>query len=197
MINESHIPISLRGVAELFANFVISTCHFASFFLNKISRRILGNYIYVIVLSYRWIILENNNIDSLYFFQLIEFYKENILTSWNICLAKEVRFFSPFYVTFVFPCCEQNWMKYDSTSREIIRYHIFYRSLTNLVFPRILRKTFGGTFSIPILYHVLSKTRKSREIETFSWTNKRIFKYVYLRFFLMKLSKLIETRFWS
>lgn len=35
----------------------------------------------VIVLSYRWIILENNNIDSLYFFELIEFYKENILTS--------------------------------------------------------------------------------------------------------------------
>lgn len=187
----------LSGALRQFCNFNLSFCVF--FFLNKISRRTLGNYIYmcVIVLSYRWIILENNNIDSLYFFELIEFYKENILTSWNICLAKEVRFFSPFYVTFVFPCCEQNWMKYDSTSREIIRYHIFYRSLTNLVFPRILRKTFGGTSSIPILHHVLSKTRKSREIETFSWTNKRIFKYVYLRFFLMKLSKLIETRFWS
>lgn len=87
----------LSGALRQFCNFNLSFCVF--FFLNKISRRTLGNYIYmcVIVLSYRWIILENNNIDSLYFFELIEFYKENILTSWNICLAKEVRFFSPFY----------------------------------------------------------------------------------------------------
>lgn len=148
----------------------------------------------VIVLSYRWIILENNNIDSLYFFQLIEFYKENILTSWNICLAKEVRFFSPFYFCLSILRTELNEIWQHVEGNNTLSY---IRSLTNLVFPRILRKTFGGTSSIPILHHVLSKTRKSREIETFSWTNKRIFKYVYLRFFLMKLSKLIETRFWS
>lgn len=129
------------------------------------------------------------------FFNLLNFTRK---TSWHLeIFVLRKKYDSFLHSTFVFPYCEQNWMKYDSTSREIIRYHIFYRSLTNLVFPRILRKTFGGTSSIPILHHVLSKTRKNREIETFSWTNKRIFKYVYLRFFLMKLSKLIETRFWS
>lgn len=83
-----HIPYHCVGwLMELFVNFLISRCRFASFFQTKHHVKITWNIIYyycIIIVGLFW------KIKLIYFtFELSEFYKENILTSWNICLWKK------------------------------------------------------------------------------------------------------------
>ena len=110
-------------------------------------------------------------------------------TSWHLEIFVCERSTILFYITFVFPCCKENWMKYDSTSREIIRYHIL--SFTYKFCPRILRKTFSETscLSKNIMFY---RKRKHKDKNIF-WTNALSNTFTWDSF-LVKLSKLIESR---
>lgn len=84
-------------------------------------------------------------------------------TSWHLEIFVCERSTILFSILHYFPCCKENWVKYDNTSREIIRYHIL--SFTYKFCPRILRKTFSGTSWIPILHFTFyRKQEKSRTI---------------------------------